>query len=212
MARSTSIISSEFPFHVSARCTNREWFKIPLPEVWEIMSEYLHFLHRGFFFRIHSFVLMSNHFHMLVRTPQGNLSEGMNYFMRETSRQIGFESKRINQIYGTRFHRTVIKNMHHYLHVYKYVYRNPIEAGLDDKVEKYPFSTIHGLLGRSRLIIPIEEDSTLFSSVHSTLTWLNTRPSEENYFEIQRALKRREFCLASHPSRRIKSTLENSMY
>ena len=120
--------NSDFPFHITGRCINKDWFSMPLHEVWTIMSDQLYFLHHAFEFEILSFVLMSNHFHLMVRTPKANLADGMAYFMRETSRSIIKDSERINQTYGSRYGRCLIHSNHHLMNAYKYIYHNPVKA------------------------------------------------------------------------------------
>src|ERR1700722_12532057 len=100
------------PYHISARCLNREWFQLPMNTVWSIMEDYLYLVAHVFDLRIHSFVLMSNHFHLLATAPRGNLSEVLLYFMRETSREITRRTYRINQTWGIRNHKTHIGNSH----------------------------------------------------------------------------------------------------
>lgn len=176
---------------------------MPEGEVWDIFSDYLYILDKGFSLKIYSFVLMSNHFHLIVRCPKANLSEAMQYFMGQTSRAITKHQDRINQTYGGRFFRSEIRNDHHLNTVYKYVYRNPIEAGICRRVEDYKFSTLRGLLGFEKLIIPLVEDRILFPHVHSTLSWLNENPSIENRLAVGKALRRSVFALP----RKAKNTL-----
>jgi putative transposase len=197
MPRKKFIASQEFPYHVSARCINKEWFALPMGEVWSVFSDYLFFIHHAFGVQIHSFVLMNNHFHMIVRTPLMNLDSAMNYFMRETSRIIGNRSGRINQVYGGPYHWSLIKSPIYFLHAYKYVYRNPIEAGLINNVEEYKYSTLRVLLGCQHSIIPIENDETLFPDFIEQLKWLNyAYPSEEVRADIRSALRKKEFQFA----------------
>jgi putative transposase len=212
MARIQTIINTTFPYHISARCNNKEWFKLPLEEVWSIMENNLFLLHHGFGFQIHSFVLMSNHFHLIARTPNGNISKGMNYFMTRTSRQIGIETKRINQIYGSRYHKTLINNPLYYLHAYKYVYRNPVEAGIVKDVCAYPFSTLHGLVGLRNLFTPLCCDDTLFDDFEGTLKWLNTKPAEANREEVRKALRKNTFALPNCRNTKKPSRLESIRY
>ncbi|WP_413569442.1 transposase [Bdellovibrio sp. HCB117] len=199
---------TEFPYHVTARCINRDWFSLDMDFIWEVMSRNLYFLNGAFNLRIHSFVLMSNHFHMIVRTPDANLSEAMRYFMRETSREISFNSFRINQTYGSRFHRTLIDNPLYYLHAYKYVYRNPVAAGLCNKVEEYPYSSLQGLLGNRWMDVPVSEDENwgFFSSRTETLKWLNTTPDPQCMEEVRVALRKPTFKLS--PQNKRPSILE----
>jgi putative transposase len=198
MPRKTHPIHSEFPYHVSARSHGGDWFRIRPEQAWKVMSDYLYFISLVYEVKIHAFVLMSNHFHLLVSTPKANLSEAMNYFMRETSKEINRVSGHCNQVYGGRFYRTLITSPFYLDHAYKYVYRNPVKAGLVQKCEEYRFSTLHGLLGQSRLSIPVIEDHRIFGQglLENTLQWINTKPTEINDEAMGRALKRKNFKFA----------------
>lgn len=79
-----------------------------MPDAWSVMGDYLYLTTHLFSLEILSFVLMGNHFHLLVRAPQANISPAMNYFMRETSREVSRLSGRINQTYGGRHHKSVV--------------------------------------------------------------------------------------------------------
>jgi REP element-mobilizing transposase RayT len=203
--------SNIYPFHVSARCINKEWFRIPIEEVWLIFNNYLYLAKHAYNLDILNFVLMNNHFHMLLRTPESNLSQAMNYFMREVSKEITRTCGRINQTFGAPYHSSLIKTNHYYLHAYKYVYRNPVEAGLCANVEDYKYSTLNGLLGLSPLIIPVSEDETLFSSVEQTLAWLNTTYDGDNKNKIKKALKRTEFSFEKIGNSRKLDDLESEL-
>lgn len=80
------------------------------------------------------------------------------------------------------------------MNTYKYVYRNPVRAGLVELCEDWPYSTLHGLLGKSHLAIPLLEDSLLFDGSKNLeiLNWLN-RGKLEDEIEIGRALRKSEF-------------------
>jgi putative transposase len=193
MARKRLEMSSLHPYHLWARCINKEWFQIPLPEVWRVYTNYLHFINQAFDVEIYSFVLMSNHFHLLMRTPNQNLDVTMNYFMRETSRTIAGLSGRINQIYGGPYGGSLIKSEHYFRHAYKYVYRNPVEAGACGRVEEYPFSTLSGLIGLTPLHIPLVEDTIFFENPNNCIEWLNSSYKHDHKDQIRRALRRHEF-------------------
>jgi putative transposase len=196
MPRAPTVLQSEYPYHVSARCINQEWFSIPMDEVWAIMSEQLAFIRRGFDIQIIAFVLMNNHFHLLVRTPLANLSEGIGWFMRETSRTLTRSGNRINQTWGGRHFRSLIKTDHYLLNAYKYLYHNPIHAGLCNSVLDYPYSTLPGILGLQKIIMPVEEDLILFDDIDGTLNWLNRKPNEQNWESVRKAIRRKEFAFA----------------
>jgi putative transposase len=170
-----------------------------MPETWRTFCDQLYISGKIFDLEVHSFVLMGNHFHLLVTAPKLNLSQAMAYFLRESSRQILKDNQRINRTFSARFFRSRIVGFHHYMTVYKYIYRNPVEAGIADCPEAYRFSTLHSLLGFSRLEIPLLYDPLLDSEeVETTLKWLNQTPSPENKLAVQKALRRPEFRLPNH--------------
>ncbi|HWU43756.1 MAG TPA: transposase [Bdellovibrio sp.] len=193
MARKKFYRTSEYPYHVTARTVNKEWFDAPMDIVWGIFADYLHFIWMAYDVRIHAFVLMNNHFHLLISTPEGNLDEAMNYLLREVSKRLGEYSGKINQVFGGPYHWTVIKNTIHYQHTYKYVYRNPIHAGLVKSVEDYSFSTLRGLLGIDYLYVPAYDNLHLIQNPHQQLQWLNEAYEDDSKEAIRLALRKHEF-------------------
>lgn len=208
MPRKKVLILANEPYHITARCLNKEWFSLPLETVWSIMEDFLFLLVAGFGVRIHSFILMSNHFHLLITAPNGNLSSAMLYFMRETSKEITRLSGRINQTYGSRNHKTRITNYHHFMNTYKYIYQNPIRAKLCTNAEDYPFSTLNGLCRGSKLTIPVDED-LLFNPLfdEGLLTWLNTPIEERDLRDMRLALKHSEIQFLADKNTGVKSRL-----
>lgn len=193
MPKKKTIRHTEFPYHISARCNNRDWFSVPMQEVWNIFSRYLYFITTAYEVEIHAFVLMSNHYHLIIRTPKANIGEVMHYFQRETSRCLGKASGRINHIFGGVYSSCLITDLNYYNNVYKYVLRNPVAAGLSESVEEYAYGTLRGLLGFEQLLIPTFANEELFQCTEVTLCWLNTpNPTNENEL-IKKALKHREF-------------------
>ncbi len=185
MSRIPRKLSPQFPIHITGRRNNREIFPISMPEAWEVFSDYLFAIHQRHQIQVCSFVLMPNHFHLICLDPKSKLPSAMALFMKETCREINHISERQNRLWGNPYFSSVISSPIYYLHAYKYVYRNPVAAGICRKVEEYPWSTIPFLLGERRGIIPLLNDDTLFSSIDSTLRWLN-----ETYDELEaKALK-----------------------
>jgi putative transposase len=203
MPRKPLRLQGTFPYHVTARSNNREWFYLPTSEVWEICSDLWILLSEKYHARVFEFVLMSNHFHLLISTPDGNLDRIMNYFMREFSRTVGAKTGRINHVFGGRYKGSLIEKPYHFAHVYKYTLRNPVVAGIKNKVQDYPFSTFKRELG-SELPFPIEPIlshplSTLIPKDPANRTeWLNTKYESEQAELLARALKRTTFTFPTH--------------
>lgn len=193
MAKYSQVQTSEFPFHITARAHNRDHFSLPLEQVWKVLTHHLSLVHYKYDFKIHSFVLMPNHFHLIGSTYEFELGHIMRAFMSESAKEINFKSARKNQVWGSRYFKCLISSPHYYLNVYKYVYQNPLRAGLVEKVEEWPFSTLNSLIGYSKLDIPIEPDSIIFNPDFDEveLNWLNQRVTAEQLILMQTALRKK---------------------
>lgn len=103
MPRKPIIRSNEHYYHLVGRSNNKEFFDLPLVEVWQILSGQLGKLQKQFDLKIAAFVLMSNHFHLILLTPVEDIDWVMFYFMKDTTKIINKKSGRINRIYGSRY-------------------------------------------------------------------------------------------------------------
>lgn len=211
MPRKNVPISTEHPYHLVARFNNRECFARDLDLLWTITENHLYFISKAHGMVIHAYVLMSNHFHLLASTPEGNISKCMHHFMRETSIAVAELTGRINHIWGDRYFPSLITNQHHFSHAYKYVLRNPVKAKICQRVEEYPYSTLYGLLGRRHLFIPTID--TYFSSdLVGTLKWLNQPPLSEYEMTIQKALSKKMFILPRNKKSGHVHDLERNLF
>ncbi len=195
MPRKTVAHNPTHPIHVCSRSNNRDFFPVPKEDLWKIFEDYLFLGKILFEMKIHSFVLMDNHFHLLATFPKANTSSALGYILGEISREIGRQSKIRNHQFGGRHFKSTLCSFHYFLHAYKYVYRNPVQANLCKNAEEYPFSTLGGLIGNSKLTIPVEEDTILSNDLGNTLKWLNSEPPAQNWDDIKKGLRRGNFKL-----------------
>ena len=193
MPRAKVILQPEFPYNISARCINQEWFNLPMERVWDIMCEELLYTIKDRNLLIHCFVLMSNHFHLIASTPDSNISSCMHQFMHRSSLRLTREGNRINETYAGRHYKCILQHPNYFLNAYKYIYRNPVVAGICERVEDYRFSTLHSKLGFSSIPFPMAEDTTLQSSPLLTLKWLNTSITPEQSAAVKFGLRHQYF-------------------
>jgi putative transposase len=175
--------SNENYYHITARSNNREYFYLQIPIVWEIMTEKLAILQRQYQIKIAAFVLMNNHFHLMVLTPNEEIDRIMYFFMKDVTKEIQKRTGRINKIFGGRYKGSIITNYKYLMNVYKYIYRNPIEVGLSVNAEDYPYSTLYYKC-RHLMRIPFElDDIHIFDCIKDyenldELIWINQRFEE----------------------------------
>jgi len=190
MPRPQLIRSDIHSYHVTGRCNNKKFFPIPLESVWSIMLEELEYVSNQLSLCVHAFVLMGNHFHLLCHTPKANLDTIMQSFMRRTSVRIKAESGDINHLWGGPYRWSLIRSQKHYFQVYRYIYQNPLRAGLVKRVESYPYSTLHEVPILVYSFIPMS-----FGGREGELEWLNEKYRDDEAEMIRKGLRRGEFDL-----------------
>lgn len=102
-------------------------------------------------FRIHAYVLMSNHYHLLLETPGANLSAGMGWLQNAYTRRINVRHGRWGHVFGGRYKSILAEPGNCFWALMDYVHLNPVRAGLmneGDGLERYPWSSVGGYLSR----------------------------------------------------------------
>lgn len=184
MPRKRTIYSDSYPYHIYNRSNNKEQFPIDLETLWEICEVQLRHIHRDYRCEIIAFVLMPNHYHMMIQTPAANISEAMQVFHRNIAKEANAKAFRINHFFGTRYKWSLINKELYLLNCFKYVLRNPVKAALSKQVEDYKFSTAFK---------KADYISNLYSDILPSLDWLNESFSPEAEEVISLGLRRREF-------------------
>lgn len=193
MGRAKAILQSEFPYNISARCINREWFNLPMDKVWKIFCEELQATIVAHNLKVHSFVLMSNHFHLIASTPEANISICMHRFMTRASKRLTHNGNRINQTFAGRHFKCILQHPNYYLNAYKYNYRNPVAGKICDLAEEYPYSSLQFLLKKKKALFSLAEDTTYIYDPVGTLKWINTMPEEKKLEAVRFGMKRQYF-------------------
>jgi putative transposase len=202
--RKTLFRTSEYPYHLYARSNNKEWFDLDMSTCWDIFLRHLAKTREKYFIQIHAFTLMNNHFHWLASTPEENLDEAMRYFMTLTSSEIAKMTGRINHVYGGRYKWSLITNPVHYANVYRYVYQNPLRAGICKSIVDYKFCSYTD----NRLKVdPIEgfSEHLPISKLESDI-WIDSLISEEGIKLIRQAVKKTTFKYSRDPKSKLPIT------
>jgi len=99
---------------------------------------------------VHKFVLMINHFHMLVRSPKGQLGPAMHDIQMRYARRINRRLGRDGSIFRTRYgSRRVTTGIYRHVLV-SYIDGNPVAAGIVARPELFPWSSAKCLASARR--------------------------------------------------------------
>ena len=198
MARKNIIKSNEFVYHVRNRTIDGTFYPPnEMASIWNLTCDLLRICTWAFGARVHSFVLMSNHYHLLLSTTEENIDKCIQYFQSELSRRLSMRNEMQALRFATRYKWSVVADPLYFQKVYRYVYQNPLRAGLVNEVEAYPWSTLSGRLGNTLHQIPVYEfepfKEFLPKCFEEEVPWLNEIISDNQLAAIQKGLKKSIF-------------------
>ena len=201
MPRKKFIYSNHLPYHVVTRTNNKQFFQLPMNEVFNLFETWLNISSLIYETKTHHFELMTNHIHWILTTPQENLGQIVSHLLSNVSKDINLKLSRQNHVFGPRYKWSLIQKPQNYPFVVKYLYRNATEAGICERVEDYPYSTLGAYFGIHKCGIKISMDfffeefeiSANLSRANLFLKWLNTPYRKEDADAIHDALTRKEF-------------------
>ncbi len=90
---------------------------------------------------IHSWVLMSNHYHLLLKTRRANLSKGMQWFGATYTRRYNIKHKRSGHLFQGRFKSLLVQDEGYLLRLSCYIHRNPLRAKMVQRLCQYKWSS-----------------------------------------------------------------------
>jgi len=93
---------------------------------------------------IFAYCLMSNHYHLLIRTRIPNLSRAMRHFGHTFTQRVNLRVKRDGPLFRGRFKSLLVCDDSYLLQLVRYIHRNPVKAGIVERVRDYEWSSALG--------------------------------------------------------------------
>lgn len=96
--------------------------------------------------QVHAYCLMSNHFHLVVETPQPNLAEGMKWLLGTYTQRFNRRHQHWGHLFGGRYKAQLIdeRSQGYLVMAANYVHLNPVRAGLlreTEPLQKHAWSS-----------------------------------------------------------------------
>jgi len=104
---------------------------------------------RRFGWTLHAYCLMGNHFHLIVECGQPGLSRGMERLNGLHAAGFNSRHRRVGHLFQRRYESRLIDDAAYFEEACRYVYANPVRAGLCTRPETWPWSAL-GLSRRRR--------------------------------------------------------------
>jgi REP element-mobilizing transposase RayT len=90
---------------------------------------------------IYAYVLMDNHYHLLLRTNLPNLSKVMQWFGLTYTRRFNNRHFRSGHLFQGRYKSIIVQNDAYLVRLSCYIHRNPIRAGIVERLADYKWSS-----------------------------------------------------------------------
>lgn len=95
---------------------------------------------------IHSYVLMNNHYHMIIETPQANLSKAMQYINFAYANYFNYTNQAVGHLFQSRYKALLINKEEYLLPLSRYIHLNPVKANYTRDPENYTWSSFKSFL------------------------------------------------------------------
>ncbi len=114
-----------------------------------------------FRWRLHAYVLMGNHYHLLVETPEPTLSRGMRQINGIYTQAFNRAHERVGHLFQGRYKAILVEKEAHLLELCRYVVLNPVRAGLVRSAKGWRWSSYRATAGLTDAPAWLETDWTL---------------------------------------------------
>jgi putative transposase len=102
---------------------------------------------KRFGWRVTAWVLMTNHFHLVIQTPEANLSRGMQWLNGTYADWFNRRHERSGHLFQGRFKSFIIEAETYSAEVLRYVVLNPVRAKMVARPEEYRWSSYRATAG-----------------------------------------------------------------
>ncbi len=149
MARPKRLERAGGIYHVIARGNRRQ----PIIEDERDSRRILHYVDdvvTRCVWRCHAYCLMPNHFHLLLETPEPNLSIGMQRLNGSYAQWFNRRHNVDGHLFQGRYHAVLIESNWHLLELSRYIVLNPVRAGLCAEPAAWVWSSYRATIGELR--------------------------------------------------------------
>ena len=113
--------------------------------------------------RLNAYVLMDNHYHLLLKTVEANLSRAMQWFGTTYTRKFNIANLMCGHLFQGRFKSILVQNDAYLMRLSCYIHRNPLRAGIVKRLADYPWSSYRYYAYKKKAPAWIKTDSILDS-------------------------------------------------
>ena len=103
-------------------------------------------------FYLHSYVLMTNHFHLLLETVDVDISDIMRNLNSFYTRFFNKKYDLVGHLFQGRYRSVLVEKEAYLMEVSRYIHLNPVRAGIVKNPEDYRWSSFQAYMGKTDTI------------------------------------------------------------
>ena len=96
----------------------------------------------------HAWCQMDNHYHLLIETPEANLSQGMRQLNGVYTQYFNRSNGRVGHVYQGRYKAILVEHDSYLLELARYVVLNPLRANMVKRLDQWPWSSYLATCGQ----------------------------------------------------------------
>ncbi len=96
----------------------------------------------------HAYCLMSNHYHLLIETPDANLSKGMRQLNGVYTQAFNRANDRVGHVFQGRYKSILVEKQSYLLELSRYIVLNPVRAEMVRSAREWPWSSYRATAGQ----------------------------------------------------------------
>jgi REP element-mobilizing transposase RayT len=108
--------------------------------------------------KVHTYCLMTNHYHFLVETPEANLSRAIQWINVSYAAYFNRKRERIGHLFQGRFKSILVDADEYLKHLSRYIHLNPVRANMVEELLSYPWSSYPAFAGQAKVPHWLEVD------------------------------------------------------
>jgi len=115
-----------------------------------LFLDVLQYVVERFGWKCHAYCLMGNHYHLMIETPQPNLSRGMGQLNGMFTQRFNRRHSRVGHVFQGRFKSIIVDKNAYLLELSRYIVRNPVAADMVKSVGDWQWSSYQATSGMTK--------------------------------------------------------------
>lgn len=164
MARQLRVEFENASYHITSRGNQRDKIFYDAADR-ERFLEILSRTKERYGFLLHAYVLMDNHYHLLMETPKANLSQIMQNINTSYTVYVNRKYQRSGHLLQGRFKGIIVDKDRYLIALSRYIHLNPVRARLVKRPAEYPWTSYRAFIDQKgeNLLVDVGDTLSYFS-------------------------------------------------